>query len=69
MSSSEPAYKSFAVTADGLFGRVWDGVEDTNGDGKLDYRTDFQVTPTDVTYFNEDGTPNVQVTVEGTKLY
>jgi hypothetical protein len=66
---STPAYQSFAITADGLFGRVWDGVEDLNGDGQLDYRTDFHVTPTDITYFNADGTPNVQITVEGTKLY
>lgn len=70
---SEPAYKSFSVTKNGLVAKDWDGVTDKNNDGKLtfagDAKKNFEVTASGVTYYDETtGLPSVTIGVDGTEL-
>lgn len=66
-------HKSFTVNSKGLVARDWDGMSDTNNDGKLSFKEDawknYEITPAGITYYNRDGTANVAVTVDGPHLY
>lgn len=71
---SEPAYKSFSITKDGLLAKDWDGTTDRNGDGELtfagDAKKNFEVTPSKVVYYDETtGAPSVTIDVNGTTLH
>lgn len=70
---SSITHKAFTISPKGLVAKDWDGVTDTNGDGQLNFKGDgwknYEINPTGLYYYNQDGSVNVSVTVEGTQLY
>ena len=70
---SAVTHKSFSITPAGMFAKDWDGVTDTNNDGKLSFKEDgwkdFEIKPSGIYFYNRDGTTNVSVTVDGTTLH
>lgn len=70
---SSITHKSFTISPQGMVAKDWDGTTDTNGDGQLTFKGDgwknYEINPTGLYYYNQDGSVNVSVTVEGTQLY
>ena len=69
---SSITHKAFTISPKGMVAKDWDGVTDSNSDGNLDFKGDgwknYEINPTGLYFYNQDGTVNVEVTVEGTCL-
>jgi hypothetical protein len=69
---SSITHKAFMISPKGMIAKDWDGVTDSNGDGNLKFKSDgwknYEINPSGLYYYNQDGSVNVEVTVEGTCL-